>query len=78
MLVAISKTNKFGLDALTIPDEMSKIDNVTHSQPICTAIQIALVDILACWDIKAQGVVGHSSGEDFASVSTTIVPSANA
>ena len=78
MLVAISETNQIGLDALTIPDEMSKIDNVTHSQPICTAIQIALVDILACWDIKAQGVVGHSSGEDFAPLSTTLYPSANA
>ena len=72
------KTDKVGLDALTIPDEMSKIDDVTHSQPICTAIQIALVNILACWDIKAQGVVGHSSGEDFAYLSATAVPSTNA
>ena len=78
LLLAILKTDEIGLDALTIPDEMSKIDKVTHSQPVCTAIQIALVDILACWDIKAQGVVGHSSGEDFASVSATIVPSTNA
>jgi acyl transferase domain-containing protein/NADPH:quinone reductase-like Zn-dependent oxidoreductase len=33
------------------------------SQPACTAIQIALVRLLASWDIRPAGVVGHSSGE---------------
>lgn len=33
------------------------------SQPLCTALQIALVDLLDSWDIKAMAVVGHSSGE---------------
>ncbi|GAB1212188.1 hypothetical protein ATERTT37_001318 [Aspergillus terreus] len=34
-----------------------------YSQPICTAVQLALVDVLAHWGVKPSGVVGHSSGE---------------
>ena len=33
------------------------------SQPICTALQIALVDLLDSWGIRPSAVVGHSSGE---------------
>ncbi|THV53463.1 hypothetical protein BGAL_0050g00300 [Botrytis galanthina] len=51
------------LDSLSAPAETSQLNEVTHSQPACTAIQIALIDTLACWGIKPQGVVGHSSGE---------------
>jgi acyl transferase domain-containing protein/NADPH:quinone reductase-like Zn-dependent oxidoreductase/ubiquinone/menaquinone biosynthesis C-methylase UbiE len=32
-------------------------------QPICTALQIALVDLLFSWNVYPQSVVGHSSGE---------------
>ncbi|KAI2618197.1 polyketide synthase [Hypoxylon sp. NC1633] len=41
----------------------SRINEVTHSQPICTAVQIALVDLLRTWGIQPTSVVGHSSGE---------------
>ena len=34
-----------------------------YSQPICTAVQIALVDLLNHWNVKPSAVVGHSSGE---------------
>ena len=33
------------------------------AQPICTAVQMALVNLLDSWNIKPIGVVGHSSGE---------------
>jgi acyl transferase domain-containing protein len=33
------------------------------SQPLCTAIQIAMVDLLYTWKVQASTVVGHSSGE---------------
>ncbi|RAH58516.1 polyketide synthase [Aspergillus piperis CBS 112811] len=33
------------------------------SQTACTALQIALVDLLASWSVRPAGVVGHSSGE---------------
>ncbi|KAJ5740086.1 Acyl transferase/acyl hydrolase/lysophospholipase [Penicillium manginii] len=41
----------------------SKLHSAELSQPICTAIQVALVDTLKSLDIHASAVVGHSSGE---------------
>ncbi|KAI1291193.1 acyl transferase domain-containing protein [Xylaria venustula] len=41
----------------------SRLGEAELSQPICTAIQIALVDTLASFGIQADAVVGHSSGE---------------
>ncbi|PQE17058.1 polyketide synthase protein [Rutstroemia sp. NJR-2017a BBW] len=51
------------LDVLSEPAEDSQMNEVTHSQPACTAIQIAIIDVLAHWGIKPEGIVGHSSGE---------------
>uniref|UniRef100_A0A8H7KAW2 Carrier domain-containing protein n=1 Tax=Bionectria ochroleuca TaxID=29856 RepID=A0A8H7KAW2_BIOOC len=45
------------------PAKLSKIQKAELSQPLCTAIQIALVDILASVGIEPAAVVGHSSGE---------------
>ncbi|KAF4610361.1 hypothetical protein G7Y89_g15759 [Cudoniella acicularis] len=47
---------------LDTPDT-SQINNVTRSQPLCTAIQIALVNMLRGWGVRVSAVVGHSSGE---------------
>ncbi|KAL8791806.1 MAG: hypothetical protein Q9195_005615 [Heterodermia aff. obscurata] len=33
------------------------------SQPICTALQIAIVKLLRTWNIEPAAVIGHSSGE---------------
>ena len=41
----------------------SKIDEAFISQPLCTAFQIALVNLLRSWAIHPSIVVGHSSGE---------------
>lgn len=49
--------------ALLDPKETSQISHVTRSQPVCTAIQIAYVQLLARWGINPVGVIGHSSGE---------------
>lgn len=43
--------------------EVSNLDYPAYSQPICTALQIALVDLLFDWNITPTTVVGHSSGE---------------
>ncbi|KAF2016801.1 ketoacyl-synt-domain-containing protein, partial [Aaosphaeria arxii CBS 175.79] len=43
--------------------EVSMINEAEISQPICTALQIALIDMLASVGVKPNGVVGHSSGE---------------
>ena len=49
-------------DSLAQPKGVSKINEVTRSQPLCTAIQIALVVLLRSWGIRPSAVVGHSSG----------------
>ncbi|KAI1145536.1 hypothetical protein F4825DRAFT_473895, partial [Nemania diffusa] len=40
-----------------------KINEAQVSQPLCTAIQIALVDLFGDWNIIPSVSVGHSSGE---------------
>ena len=49
--------------ALLEPKETSQMNHVARSQPLCTAIQIALVKLLAQWGICPEAVVGQSSGE---------------
>lgn len=51
------------LAELDKPNETSRINEATWSQPCCTAIQIALVDLLNSWGIRPAIVCGHSSGE---------------
>ena len=41
----------------------TNIDQASFSQPICTALQVALIDLYASWGITPSVVVGHSSGE---------------
>ncbi|OJJ42361.1 hypothetical protein ASPZODRAFT_170169 [Penicilliopsis zonata CBS 506.65] len=43
--------------------EQSRIGEAAISQPLCTAVQILLVDILRASGISFAAVVGHSSGE---------------
>lgn len=43
--------------------ETTRIDNPAFSQPLCTVIQLAIVDLIASWGITPAAVVGHSSGE---------------
>lgn len=51
---------RVALEADTYNSHVSKAE---YSQPLCTILQIALVDLLASWNILPAGVVGHSSGE---------------
>ena len=41
----------------------SRIRDVSLSQPLTTAIQIAITDLLASWNIRPSRVTGHSNGE---------------
>ncbi|PNP38378.1 hypothetical protein TGAMA5MH_09736 [Trichoderma gamsii] len=50
-------------EELMRPAEKSKIQQPEFSQPICTALQIGLVNLLKGWGITPAAVVGHSSGE---------------
>ncbi|KAI0418327.1 hypothetical protein F5X98DRAFT_373799 [Xylaria grammica] len=49
-------------ELLKVPDE-SRLHLASISQPVCTAIQIALIDTLKSLDVNPCAVVGHSSGE---------------
>ncbi|KAI2602808.1 ketoacyl-synt-domain-containing protein [Hypoxylon sp. NC1633] len=51
------------LDALYAAPNADQINKPEFSQPLCTSLQIALVDLLAKFGIKPDAVVGHSSGE---------------
>ncbi|KAI8631178.1 hypothetical protein F5Y19DRAFT_463515 [Xylariaceae sp. FL1651] len=50
-------------EALLEPKATSAIDQVHLSQPICTAVQVALVKLLREWGVTPLACVGHSSGE---------------
>ncbi|KAI6351052.1 hypothetical protein MCOR25_010185 [Pyricularia grisea] len=41
----------------------TNIDQPLYSQTLCTVLQVALVDLLASWNLAPKRVVGHSSGE---------------
>ncbi|PKS11761.1 hypothetical protein jhhlp_001750 [Lomentospora prolificans] len=55
------------LEELSKDKSTSRISEAAFSQPLCTAIQIVLVDLLKAAGIKFAAVVGHSSGEIAAS-----------
>ncbi|KAH6869068.1 KR domain-containing protein [Thelonectria olida] len=44
------------------PDS-SNLSKAFIAQPLCTALQVALVDALAHYGVRPYGVAGHSSGE---------------
>ncbi|KAI3094809.1 hypothetical protein CBS147333_9920 [Penicillium roqueforti] len=50
-------------EELRKPARKSRVDEAEYSQPLCTALQIALVDTYASIGIRAAAVLGHSSGE---------------
>lgn len=40
-----------------------RINEPQVSQPACTALQVALVDLVAAWGVRTAITIGHSSGE---------------
>ena len=54
-------------EQLCAPPEKSRIYTANVSQPTLVAIQIALVDLLASWNVVPSATVGHSAGEYAAS-----------
>ncbi|RMZ86354.1 hypothetical protein DV736_g6420, partial [Chaetothyriales sp. CBS 134916] len=66
------------VDELVKPKCESEVGKAHISQPICTAIQLGLIDLLASWGIKPSSVVGHSSGEIAAAYATGAMTLENA
>jgi acyl transferase domain-containing protein len=50
-------------EVLLMPAATSRIQEAEFSQIICTALQIALVDLLRSWNVHPVATLGHSSGE---------------
>lgn len=76
------KRSKAILDAIGCPFDVevelqnfkdSKIESSEYSQPICTVVQVALIDLLADWGVTPKAVVGHSSGEIAAAFAAGII-----
>lgn len=55
-----------------------RIDQAEFSQPLCTAVQIALVNLLRGWGVFPAAVVGHSSGEIAAAYTSNAITAKSA
>ncbi|KAK4452526.1 putative polyketide synthase [Podospora aff. communis PSN243] len=65
-------------DVLLEPAENSRIGDAEFSQPLCTAIQVALVQVLEHWGIRPTVTVGHSSGEIAAAYAAGLISAGDA
>ncbi|KAL4936458.1 hypothetical protein BDV06DRAFT_233408 [Aspergillus oleicola] len=50
-------------DELLKEDSLSRLGEAEIAQPLCTAVQIALLDLAAVANITPDAAIGHSSGE---------------
>lgn len=51
------------LEEFRKPKETSRVNISSLSQPLCTILQLGLIEIWKSWGVTPQVVVGHSSGE---------------
>lgn len=58
--------------------QTGEIDHASRSQPVCTAVQIALVQLLARCGVQPEAVVGHSSGEIAAAYTAGLITARDA
>ena len=65
-------------DVLLDPAGESRLSDAEISQPVCTGIQIALVDLMAKWGILPTVTVGHSSGEIAAAYAAGLISAGEA
>ncbi|CAG8904561.1 unnamed protein product [Penicillium egyptiacum] len=60
------------------PATHSRVGDARFSQPLCTAVQIGLVNLLSSWGVAPQMVAGHSSGEIAAAYAAGLLSEAQA
>lgn len=64
-------------EELVANDATSRVTEAALSQPLCTAVQIGLVNLLRASGVHFRAVVGHSSGEIAAAYAAGILPRAS-
>jgi acyl transferase domain-containing protein/NADPH:quinone reductase-like Zn-dependent oxidoreductase len=65
--------NDLFLEELSKDAKSSMVGEAHLSQPSCTAVQLALVDLFRTWGIRPTAVAGHSSGEIGAAYAAGII-----
>jgi acyl transferase domain-containing protein len=66
------------VDELSKSKTDSRLGQAEFSQPACTAVQMAVVNLLRSWNISPSAVIGHSSGELAAAYASGAITSAEA
>ncbi|KAM6480831.1 hypothetical protein HDV62DRAFT_398719 [Trichoderma sp. SZMC 28011] len=61
------------IEQMLMTGSAQELGNPLYSQPLCTAIQIGLVDMLSTWNVQPAAVIGHSSGEIAAAYSSGVL-----
>ncbi|KAL8400946.1 hypothetical protein RB594_001102 [Gaeumannomyces avenae] len=65
-------------DMILADPKTSRVGEAAISQPLCTALQIVLVDMLGFAGVRLHSVVGHSSGEIGAAYAAGLLSAADA
>ncbi|KAH6616033.1 KR domain-containing protein [Chaetomium sp. MPI-SDFR-AT-0129] len=65
-------------DLLNEHADTSPVQDAEFSQPLCTAVQIAVVRLLESWGVRPVATVGHSSGEMAAAYAAGLVSAEDA
>ena len=63
---------------LAAAKDVSKVHEAELSQPLCTAIQVGLVDLLKSAGVRLHAAVGHSSGEIGAAYAAGLISATDA
>jgi acyl transferase domain-containing protein len=66
------------LEELKVERSVEALRQPEFSQPLVTALQIALLRVLEEWGISPDAVVGHSSGEIAAAYAANLLSSSDA
>ncbi|PVH96120.1 hybrid PKS-NRPS PsoA [Periconia macrospinosa] len=78
-LIEIPSAPQFSLsEELLRQDDPTRTASAEISQPLCTALQVALVDLLKECGIVFSAVVGHSSGEIAAAYAAGVINATDA
>ncbi|KAJ5217474.1 type I iterative polyketide synthase [Penicillium citrinum] len=62
-LQSLEDSPSWRIEDVLVDTDDSWIEDAEFAQPLCTAVQIGLVNLLRHWGVRPNSVAGHSSGE---------------